>query len=1142
MASQVPAKKNTAFTLYFTLYKSDGTVIANPGTYTKKISKDGGGIADIAASVTEVDTTYGLCSLVIAQAEMNADAVWIQIKDDTTGCVPFTQVIYTTANLMDDIKTDTAAVKVQTDKMAFTVANQIDANVLKVAGTTQTARDIGLSVLLSSGTGTGQLDFTSGVVKANLAQILGTALTETAGYLTAGFKKFFNVATPVHTVASLDQTGDSYAIVNSGTYGNSAINTKIGTPLDLGNGTATLSGNLSDIDSESDLILGAVQGIGTAGGAAVNKDAATSNYGGGITGVTSGTTKVGTQTNTYTATSALDGTYHVMTQAANLVDIVYQFLTGGGTTPVNVVWTGYGTPNARTVTFQAWDHVGAAWETIGTFVTSGTTNTVKNLNLYSRHRGTSAAELGKVYIRLYTASTQATLVIYSDQIYVSYAVTSNTVGYADGAVWINTVTGVDGYDSYTNGTADRPVQTIACALALAVAVGLKRIRVANGSSITLGASAAGYSFIGREWTLALGGQAITSTYIEGATVSGTSSGANAFFYLCIIGTCTTDTACFCNSIFNGTHTGVASASYVIKDCADGIPGETNPVFVFAASALYGLRNWSGGINLNSMASTNMIVLDGRGKLILDSNCNHGEIRLRGNWDITDNVSGGFAGTFTKTANINTSTPMTITANQSINVAQWGGSNIATPAISGEPVVTLAATQSAYAPAKAGDSMVVSDKTGFALSSTGADLILKSSTFVQAITAAINELATYGLTAINTLLVTTGIKAASIPTSGIANAVWDEAIASHLTAGTTGKSLNSASSAGDPWGTALPGAYGAGTAGKIIGDNINAPIGTIDTVVDSIKTQTDKMAFTVTNQINANALTVTDKAGFSLAATGADLILKSSTFVQAIVAAINEFATYGLTAINTLLVTTGIKAASIPAATLAASQHVIVDSGTVTTLSNLPSAPSDWLTASAVKADAVTKIQNGLATPTNITAGTITTVTNLTNLPAVTTGWLTGAGVHADAVTKIQLGLATPTNITAGTITTVTNLTNAPTNGDFTATMKSSLTSAWADMQTAIDDLEILIAQLGAYTLGAGGPAQTYTLTVNGVPCEDAYVVMSTDSLMANPIHSGRTNALGRIVFYPNLPVGTTVYMWSFKDGVTFNNPDIEVTV
>lgn len=50
-------------------------------------------------------------------------------------------------------------------------------------------------------------------------------------------------------------------------------------------------------------------------------------------------------------------------------------------------------------------------------------------------------------------------------------------------------------------------------------------------------------------------------------------------------------------------------------------------------------------------------------------------------------------------------------------------------------------------------------------------------------------------------------------------------------------------------------------------------------------------------------------------------------------------------------------------------------------------------------------------------------------------------LKADAVTEIQNGLATPTNITAGTITTVTNLTNAPTNGDLTATMKTSVTTA-----------------------------------------------------------------------------------------------------
>ena len=49
---------------------------------------------------------------------------------------------------------------------------------------------------------------------------------------------------------------------------------------------------------------------------------------------------------------------------------------------------------------------------------------------------------------------------------------------------------------------------------------------------------------------------------------------------------------------------------------------------------------------------------------------------------------------------------------------------------------------------------------------------------------------------------------------IADAVWDEALAGHATAGTAGKKL---SDAGDPWATALPGAYAAGTAGKILGD-------------------------------------------------------------------------------------------------------------------------------------------------------------------------------------------------------------------------------------------------------------------------------------------------------------------------------------
>jgi hypothetical protein len=81
---------------------------------------------------------------------------------------------------------------------------------------------------------------------------------------------------------------------------------------------------------------------------------------------------------------------------------------------------------------------------------------------------------------------------------------------------------------------------------------------------------------------------------------------------------------------------------------------------------------------------------------------------------------------------------------------------------------------------------------------------------------------------------------SLTAADIADAVWDEAISGHLTAGSTGNALNAAGSAGDPWSTPLPGAYGAGTAGKIIGDNLNAPVGTVDSVVDAIKAVTDNL--------------------------------------------------------------------------------------------------------------------------------------------------------------------------------------------------------------------------------------------------------------------------------------------------------------
>lgn len=53
-------------------------------------------------------------------------------------------------------------------------------------------------------------------LEVDLLQILGTSLTETAsGYLTAAFKKLFDVASPVFTAATVNQTGDAYGRLGS---------------------------------------------------------------------------------------------------------------------------------------------------------------------------------------------------------------------------------------------------------------------------------------------------------------------------------------------------------------------------------------------------------------------------------------------------------------------------------------------------------------------------------------------------------------------------------------------------------------------------------------------------------------------------------------------------------------------------------------------------------------------------------------------------------------------------------------------------------------------------------------------------------------------------------------------------------------
>lgn len=59
---------------------------------------------------------------------------------------------------------------------------------------------------------------------------------------------------------------------------------------------------------------------------------------------------------------------------------------------------------------------------------------------------------------------------------------------------------------------------------------------------------------------------------------------------------------------------------------------------------------------------------------------------------------------------------------------------------------------------------------------------------------------------------------------IAGAVWDEPLAPHAQSGSAGQALGAAGTSSDPWIANLPGPYSGSQAGKIVGDNLNAAVG------------------------------------------------------------------------------------------------------------------------------------------------------------------------------------------------------------------------------------------------------------------------------------------------------------------------------
>lgn len=216
MAWQGDYRTTDTVYLTFTTVSTTGAPTTLAGTPKARCYKSGSTTesSDITPTV-DFDSRTGLHLLTI---DLTGDSGFYAAAKDysvilTAGTVGGTSVVG--YNVGDFSVENRSAVMPTTAarKLVVDAAGLADANVVKVgptgSGTAQTARDVGASVLLSTGTGTGQLDFTSGVVKANATQFAGQTITAAAGVTLPS-----SVASPTNITAGTITTATNVTTVN----------------------------------------------------------------------------------------------------------------------------------------------------------------------------------------------------------------------------------------------------------------------------------------------------------------------------------------------------------------------------------------------------------------------------------------------------------------------------------------------------------------------------------------------------------------------------------------------------------------------------------------------------------------------------------------------------------------------------------------------------------------------------------------------------------------------------------------------------------------------------------------------------------------------------------------------------------------
>jgi hypothetical protein len=351
-------------------------------------------------------------------------------------------------------------------------------------------------------------------------------------------------------------------------------------------------------------------------------------------------------TNTFASTVSEDGVYHVIDDdGANNFTISYRVEVGGGRRATEAVFQGFLTGSNDNAFIQAYDFVGSAWETRALLTgQNGSVNQTITISLLARNTGTSAPDLGVVFLRITDdtgrGSSNPTLNV--DSFLVEAVGIGQTAGYQNGRIALDTNNGTAGAEAFVNGVADNPCLTLADAKALSTSVGISDFHIINGSSITLAESTANESYFGDNWTLALGGRDVDGAYFQGAHVTGVGISATEVHYEgCDVGTMSAQIGHFDFCAFSGTVTQTLAGDYEYHNCYSNIAGAGAPTFTKTAGQAItaAWRNWMDSITISGLQSGDTITINGRlGTVTL--NGADASVEIRGSYkSIVNNLTG-----------------------------------------------------------------------------------------------------------------------------------------------------------------------------------------------------------------------------------------------------------------------------------------------------------------------------------------------------------------------------------------------------------------------------------------------------------------------------------------------------------------------